>query len=63
MLALAKECVKKPVFNHVSTAFVNSNNPSMTLIEEKIYPYKLPIDFEKKVEMIMQMDPQTLQNK
>jgi alcohol-forming fatty acyl-CoA reductase len=26
MLDLAKECVRKPVFHHVSTAFVNSNN-------------------------------------
>jgi fatty acyl-CoA reductase len=60
MLDFAKECRRKPVFHHVSTAYVNSNKPDKTFIDEKIHPYLGPIDFEKKIEMIMQMDPNTL---
>lgn len=60
MFNFAKECLRKPVYNHVSTSYVNSNKPDKTFIEDKIHPYLGPTDFEKKIEIIMQMDPNTL---
>ena len=37
MMELAKECQKIQAFTHVSTAYVNSNLPNNTKVEEKIY--------------------------
>lgn len=37
MLELAKECPNLLAHTHVSTAYVNSNMPNNSIVEEKIY--------------------------
>lgn len=37
MLELAKECRNILTYTHVSTAYVNSNMPNNSLVEEKVY--------------------------
>ncbi|KAL6070816.1 Dihydroxyacetone phosphate acyltransferase [Balamuthia mandrillaris] len=54
VLKLAKSCRRVDVFNHVSTAYVNSDRSGF--IEEKIYP--LPFDPEQMVENILSLSPQ-----
>ena len=39
MLELAKECTNILTFTHVSTAYVNSNQPNQSNVQEKIYSY------------------------
>lgn len=37
MLELAKECRNILAYTHVSTAYVNSNLPDNSIVEEKVY--------------------------
>jgi len=49
MLELAKECKKILAFTHVSTAYVNSNMPNNTFVEEKVYDMPGNLDPEQIV--------------
>lgn len=60
MLEFTKKCKKDVVFNHVSTAYVNSNKPTGSLILEKVYDWTGSMDFEQTVDKIMKMEPETL---
>ena len=64
LLDLAHACKHDVVFNHISTAYCNSNLPDGTRIFEKVYPF-LNIDRDKDVEELVadlhRMDPARLQ--
>jgi hypothetical protein len=46
------------VLSHISTAFVTSNQPSKSEIEEKIHPYPgHGLDFEEHIKSILAADP------
>jgi len=53
MLELAHECKHVKAFVHVSTCYVNSNQPSNSWIDEKVYP--LGFDPEALIEKVMKM--------
>jgi len=53
MLELAKECKNLEVFEHVSTAYVNSNHSGF--IEEKIY--NIVDDPEQQVAALQKLNP------
>lgn len=55
MLKLAKDSVKIEAYCHVSTAYVNCNQPLNTIIEEKIYN---PINVDQDIEKLMAMSPE-----
>jgi hypothetical protein len=57
MLDFAHTCTKLIVFSHVSTAYVNSNQASNSLIEEKIYPNSGKEDFEVQIARILESNP------
>ena len=58
MLDLAKECKNILTFCHVSTAYVNSNMPNNSVIEEKVYELPGNMDPEKIVQDIINLGPQ-----
>lgn len=58
---MAKECKKLRVLSHISTAYVTSNQPRLSEIEEKIYSYPgKGIDFEEHIKNILEADPDLL---
>ena len=48
------------VFNHVSTAYVNCNMPSGTVVKELVYD--LDMDVEQKVGELMKLNPEYCKN-
>ncbi len=58
MLALAKECQRIECFTHVSTAYVNCNLPTKSVIEEKVYDLPGNQDPEEIIKNIVRMGPQ-----
>ena len=54
---LASQCRKIESFTHVSTAYVNSNTPDKTRVEEKVYPLG-DKDPEDAIQQIIDMGPQ-----
>ena len=58
MLDLAKECKNILTFCHVSTAYVNSNMPNNSVIQEKVYELPGNMDPEKIVQDIINLGPQ-----
>lgn len=61
MLQLAKECRNILAFTHVSTAYVNSNLPDMSKVEEKVYDLPGNQDPEQVIKNIIKMGPQKVQ--
>ena len=61
MLAFAKECKKLQCLHHVSTAYVNYGEPSMSRIEDKIYPWLDAIDFELRAKQAMNCNPSEME--
>lgn len=57
VMQLAKQCKKIVAFTHVSTAYVNSNMPDGSKVEEKIYDVVQGKDPEEIIEGIIQMGP------
>jgi hypothetical protein len=57
MLELAKECKNIVTFSHVSTAYVNSNMPNNSVVEEKVYELPENMDPEKIVQDIISLGP------
>lgn len=60
MMALAHECKKLKILSHVSTAFVGSNLPPNSLIEEAIQKETHKEDFEIQIKHILEMDHETI---
>jgi fatty acyl-CoA reductase len=60
MMALAHECKKLKILSHVSTAFVGSNLPPNSLIEEAIQKETHKEDFEIQIKHILKMDHETI---
>lgn len=58
MLELAKECKNILTYTHVSTAYVNSNLPNNSRVEEKVYDLPGNQDPEEIVAKILEMGPQ-----
>lgn len=58
MLELAKECKNILAFTHVSTAYVNSNMPHLSIVEEKVYDLPGNADPEEIVQGIINLGPQ-----
>ena len=58
MLELAKECKNILAFTHVSTAYVNSNLPGNSLVEEKVYDLPNNEDPEEFIARICKLGPQ-----
>jgi len=58
MLELAKECKNILAFTHVSTAYVNSNMPNNSVVEEKVYDLPGNHDPEQIVQDIVNLGPQ-----
>lgn len=58
MLALAKECQNIECFTHVSTAYVNCNQPHKSVIEEKVYDLPGNQDPDELISGIVRMGPQ-----
>lgn len=56
MLELAQACKKNPVLSHVSTAFVGSNYPVNSRLNECIQKDLCPDDWEVQVKNLMAMD-------
>ena len=54
MMELAKECRHLDVFTHVSTCYVNCNQPDGPVQEEV---YDQDMDVESKVARLMAMNP------
>ncbi len=61
MLDFAHECKNLLVFNHISTAFVNSNQKPWSIISEKIHPNTGAEDFEVQIKKILETDLTTLE--
>lgn len=61
MLELAKECRNILSFTHVSTAYVNSNLPNNSQVEEKVYDLPGNQDAEEIVAKILELGPQRVQ--
>ena len=58
MMQLAKECQYIKAFTHVSTAYVNSNLPNNSRVEEKIYDLSRNQDPEEIIRNIINLGPQ-----
>ena len=58
MLELAKECENIQAFTHVSTAYVNSNFPNNSRVEEKVYDAPGNADPEEYIDKIIKLGPQ-----
>jgi len=58
MMQLAKECQNIKAFTHVSTAYVNSNLPNNSRVEEKIYDLSRNQDPEEIIRNIINLGPQ-----
>lgn len=56
ILELAHECKKLEVLSHVSTAFVGSNYPHMSHIDEKIQEDLCKDDWEVQIKNLLSMD-------
>ena len=61
MLELAKECKNILAFTHVSTAYVNSNLPGNSRVEEKVYDLPNNEDPEEFIARICKLGPQKVQ--
>lgn len=61
MLELAKECKNILAFTHVSTAYVNSNLPGNSRVEEKVYDLPNNEDPEEYIARICKLGPQKVQ--
>lgn len=61
MLELAKECKNILTFTHVSTAYVNSNLPGNSRVEEKVYDLPNNEDPEEYIARICKLGPQKVQ--
>ena len=61
MLELAKECRNILAFTHVSTAYVNSNLPDQSQVEEKVYDLPGNQDPEDVIRGIIKLGPQKVQ--
>ena len=57
MLDLANECKNILTFCNVSTAYVNSNMPNNSVIQEKVYELPGNMDPEKIVQDIINLGP------
>ena len=61
MLDLAKECPNILAHTHVSTAYVNSNMPSRSIVEEEVYDLPGNQDPEEIINNIVKLGPQKVQ--
>ena len=62
MLELAHECKHLTVLHHVSTAYVNTNQPFDSVVPEEILPWgKGSQSYEASVRKIVDMEPQMLE--
>ena len=57
MLELAQECQNILAFTHVSTAYVNSNFPNNSRVEEKVYDLPGNTDPEEFIDKIINLGP------
>ena len=62
MLDFAHECKNLRVFNHISTAYVNSNQKPWSIISEKIHPNTGAEDFEVQINKILEKDLAALES-
>jgi len=61
MQELAKECKNIEAFTHVSTAYVNSNMPNNSRVEEKVYDHASNVDPEEVIANIVRLGPVKVQ--
>ena len=61
MLDLAKECLNILAHTHVSTAYVNSNMPHKSIVEEIVYDLPGNQDPEEIINNIVKLGPQKVQ--
>lgn len=63
MQELAKECPNILAFAHVSTAYVNSNLPNNSSVEEKVYDLPNNLDPEEVITNIVTLGPVKVQER